>query len=125
MKLKSLLNIRAALAPYHNAAVSAGLAYKFFKIKKAAEAELPYYSERAKEIVNKYAVKDKNGAAKIKENGEPLVRSEDMAEFSKAVAELNAVEVNAPPVTLSISELAEIKLSADTVEVLSELITEE
>lgn len=101
-------------------------AYKLNKIRKQIENESTYYSEKFREIVNKYAVKDADGNwTYTDETQDNIAIQPDMVEqCNKEIAELNGIEVEINNYDLMIDNFGDIQISADELGALMPFLNE-
>lgn len=124
MNIITLLNISSTLGQYAQTKVSSRLAYKIMKFCKSVATDEEFYSEKKREIVDMYAIKDENGQIVVDENGIVKIIPDKISEANVAMQELNAIEVDVPSIRFKLEELDELKMSAADMFVLDELIEE-
>lgn len=93
-------------------------AYKINKIKKAAEKESEFYSEKFQEIVDKYAQKDDEGNVKFSDDGEQiLIQEGKIDECNQALVELQNLEVEIENYDLSLDDFGnDVTISPEKLE---------
>lgn len=83
-------------------------AYKLNKIRRAAEQESEFYSEKFQDILKKYAKTDENGNFIFGDGGEQILIQEDkIEECNKAVEDLQNLEVEIETYGLKIDDFGE------------------
>lgn len=118
MRLGQALKIRELFISLSKEKVGIHTAYKMFRFVKKVESEnLPFYTERIREICGKYGDVLPDGQIKITE--------EKRDSFNQAVAELENIEVEAVEVTFAIEEFADVKISLEDMIVLESLLYRE
>lgn len=127
MKLHNLIEARNTLANHANERVSVKLAYWIMKFLKKSEQEETFYYDKYRELLNEFAKRDENGEIMRRPDApdQILLIPERIEEYRSKVAELENTEVDVPDVRLTLGLLGELKLSAQEVYSLDELIVEE
>ena len=110
MNIITLLNISSTLSQYVQTKVSSRLAYKIMKFCKSVATDEEFYSEKKREIVDMYAVKDENGQISVDENGMINIIPDKIAEANAAMQELNSIEVEIPNIKFTLEELDALAL---------------
>ena len=110
MKLIRIINAKKIFAPHFQEKLSPSLSYKIYKFCKCAEQEEEFYNQKLREIVAEYAERDENGDF-ININGQIKLIEATAAEAKQRVADLEAIDVEAPNIKFTLDELSEIKLS--------------
>lgn len=124
MTIIKLVKTKEVLVPFLQQKLSPKLSYKIMKFVSKIETEETFYNVRLKDIIDKYGAKDANGKLITTDTGIQIEESQQ-EECKNALAELDAVEVEAPDIKFSLDELGEIKLSAIDMYMLSDFITED
>ena len=118
MQLGKALKARATFLSVSKFKTNARTAYKIFRFIKAVnENGVEFYKTEHDKIIKKYAHEMEGGTARVTED--------KIDAFVKENAELEAVEIDVPSVSFSLSELDEVKLSAADIENIIELIKED
>lgn len=126
MKLNTLINGRRVFMPTVNEKISTKLAYKIFKfIKRVESVDLPFYEEKVKAIVEKYAEKDADGKFIADKNGKVRITEDKQADYVAEMTELDNFDTDYDGTLFTVDELSEIKLSVMDIILLGELVTEE
>lgn len=125
LKLQQLVQIKKVFMPLVRVKLPSKLAYKIFKYIKAIELEENFFSEKIREIANEYGQKDTHGKFLTDENEQLIIPEEKREAFSKAMSELNELEVETPDTFFTVDELAPLPLSVLDMELLKEIIKEE
>lgn len=125
MKLNTLINGRRVFMPTVNEKISPKLAYKIFKfIKRVESVDLPFYEEKVKAIVEKYAEKDVDGKFTADKNGKVRITEDKHADYIAEMTELDNIDTDYDGALFTVDELSEIKLSVMDIILLGELVTE-
>lgn len=125
MKLGTLINGRRVFMPTVNEKISTRLAYKIFKfIKRVESVDLPFYEEKVKAIVEKYAEKDADGKFTADKNGKVRITEDKHADYIAEMTELDNIDTDYDGALFTVDELSEIKLSVMDIILLGELVTE-
>ena len=111
MNILTLINASTTFCQYKQVQISPHLAYKIMKFCKSVSTEEEFYNQKRHEIIDKYAVKDENGRTIVSEEGRVSFAEDKIDIANKELKELNEVEVEAPDIKFSLSELEELKLS--------------
>lgn len=112
MTMRELVNFNSSFTKLAMASLPAKTAYKVAKIQKLVAAELEYYDEQYRALLDEYVQKEENGEYKVDRERNQLILIEGTAEiFDKAFQDLNevVVEINLP--TVSIDELENVEFS--------------
>ncbi len=127
MKLHNLIEARNTLANHANERVSVKLAYWIMKFLKKSEQEETFYYDKYRELLNEYAKRDENGEIMRKPDdpNQILLIPERVDEYRNKFTELENTEVDVPNMHFALDDLSELKLSAQEVYSLDELIVEE
>lgn len=112
MKIIELINAKNAFDLNCKYDGDMQLALKVVKFVKAAETEADFYQKKYSEIVSKYAEKDSDGKIIQDKNG-LRINADSIETFSKEVAELDAVDVDKPPVEFTVEELNKCDLTGN------------
>lgn len=123
MKIGKLIYIKGVFTPLCQEKLSPRLSYKLMKFISKIEIEEAFFNEKMKEIIDAYAEKGEDGNF-IALDGGIKIKDECKIECNKALAELHAVEVEAPNITFTLDELSEVKLSVEDMMALDEFIKE-
>lgn len=101
-------------------------AYKLNKIRKQIETESAYYTEKFREIVDKYAIRDANGNWAYADQAEDniAIQPDKVEQCNKEIAELNAIEVEINNYDLTIDNFGDIQISADDFSALMPFLNE-
>lgn len=123
MKLIELLNIKKAIEPNTQKKLPFALSYKLYKLVKRAEEEAAFYREKLQAIIADYAKKDENGKP-IEADGFFNITEDKQEEFSKAIKELNEIEVNGAELEVKFTpaELSALELSVADMDALQIVI---
>lgn len=111
MNILNLMNATRVFVQIGQTKISSKLAYKIMKFCKSVAADEEFYNNKRNEIINEYAVRDENGAIVQSDDGVVNIIQDKIPEANAALMELNGVEVEAPNIKFSLSELEELKLS--------------
>lgn len=122
MKLTTLLQARRVFLEHSNDKMPASLAYKFMKAIKASDNEDAFYSEKLKNIIDTYGLRDESGNIVPNKNGSVNVQPEKIDECNAKVKELEDTEVDAPTVHFSIEELGDLEFTVKELFLLDEYI---
>lgn len=112
MKIIELINAKNAFDLNCKYDGDMQLALKVVKFVKAAETEADFYQKKYSEILSKYAEKDGEGKIIQDKNG-LKINADSIEDFSKEVAELDAVDVEKPPVEFTVEELNKCDLTGN------------
>ena len=83
-------------------------AYKLNKIRRAAEQESEFYSEKFQDILKKYAKIDENGNFIFSDDGDQVLLQEDkIEECNKAIEDLQNLEIEIETYSLKIDDFGE------------------
>ena len=83
-------------------------AYKLNKIRKIADKEGEFYSEKFQEIIDKYAKKDDDGNLIFSENNDQIMIKEDMIdECNEALVNLQNLEIEVDNCNLTLDDFGE------------------
>lgn len=99
------------------------LSYKLMKLIKGIHDDIEFYDNKAREIVEKYALRDEEGKP-VSEDGNIHLDPAKQDELNKEVVELNTTEVGVPAIKFSLQELQGLKLSAVELMALENFIEE-
>ena len=111
MNILNLISAARVFAQIGQTKISSKLAYKIMRFCKSIAADEEFYNNKRNEIINEYAVRDENGAIVQSDDGVVNIIQDKITEANAALMELNGVEVEAPNIKFSLSELEELKLS--------------
>lgn len=123
MKIIRIINAKEIFAPHFQEKLSPALSYKIYKLCKCAEQEEEFYNQKMREIITEYAERDENGGF-ININGQIKLVEATAPEAQQKVADLRAVDIEAPNVKFTLDELSEIKLSVQDIAAIDEFIEE-
>lgn len=70
------------------------ISYAISKNIKKIEKELEIYNSERQKLLDKYAIKDKNGENLIDENNQLKIDDENMSNWNKSINELLDIEIN-------------------------------
>ena len=110
MEIIKIIQAKEVFAPHFQEKLAPSLSYKIYKFCKFADQEEEFYNQKRRELIEDYAQRDENGVI-IQNNGMIQLIPDRIAEARSAMAELNAIDVDAPNVKFDLDELSEIKLS--------------
>lgn len=102
--LKDVVNFFKAYEDLSQQQMNIKLAWSLHKVKDTLTSDLEFYKENAKEILNKYAKKDKQGNIKYTEDGNSVML-EDATAFQQGLNELQMMEREITPEQISIDLL--------------------
>lgn len=126
MKLRTLINGRRAFMPAVNEKISTRLAYKIYKfIKRVETIDLPFYQDKLRMIIEKYATKGDDGRILPNNDGNVPVTEDKQQEYFSELSELENLETDYDSALFTLDELSELKLSVADMFKLEELIAEE
>lgn len=81
-------------------------AYKINKIRRAADREFEFYREKFQEIVNKYAMKDKDGNVMFSDDGAQIrIQQDKIQECNDELEALQTLEVEVDNYGLTLENL--------------------
>ena len=123
MNILTLINARVVFNQFGQTKISSKLAYKIMKFCKSIAIEEEFYNTKKSELVDIYAVKDKEGKIVVT-NGTVSIIPEKLSEANAALRELNNIEVEAPNIKFTLAELEELKLSVADMYALDAFIEE-
>lgn len=124
MQLVDLIKAERVLDSLKNEKLDIQLSYKIMKFLKEIKDDIAFYDAKAKEILNKYSIKDENNELVMK-NGLPQPDASKKAEIDKEVDELNKTEVKTPSITFDVREFIGLKLSVQDLMYLDNILKEE
>lgn len=106
--MEQLIDFRNADGFFNSANLPLKAAYKLNKIRKAADKEGEFYSEKFQEIINDYAKKDSEGNVMFSDDGEQImIQDGKIEECNKALADLQDLEVEIDNFGLTVDDLGE------------------
>lgn len=90
-------------------------AYKLNKIRQQIEKESGYYTDKFREIVNKYAIKDAEGNWTYTDETQAniAIQPDMVSQCNNEIEELNSLEVELNNYDLTIDNLGDIQCTAD------------
>ncbi len=118
--MEQIINFRNSENFFNDTTIPLKAAYKINKIRKAAEKESDFYSEKFQEILDKYAKKDEKGNLVFSEDESQIMIKEDMIEeCNKELSNLQNLEVQIENYNLTIEDFGEdIECTPDDLETL-------
>ena len=125
MKIAQIVNpdFHIVLQKLATKELPAKTAFKLRSIIKLVNDEFKKHEEIRGEVLQKYGKKDENGNLITNETNNVQFNEEDIAEFIKEIDYLMKKEVNVP--TIKLSELSEVSLSTQDVDLLIDLLIED
>ena len=112
--------------PAVNEKISTRLAYKIYKfIKRVETIDLPFYQDKLRMIIEKYATKGDDGRILPNNDGNVPVTEDKQQEYFSELSELENLETDYDSALFTLDELSELKLSVADMFKLEELIAEE
>ena len=123
MEIIKIIQAKEVFAPHFQAKLAPSLSYKIYKLCKFAEQEEAFYNDKRRALIEEYAQRDENGEI-VNNNGMIALIPDKIAEARSAMAELDAIDVEAPNVKFTLDELSEIKLSVADIVALDGFIEE-
>lgn len=124
MQLIELVKAGRIIESLQQESVEIGLAYKMMKFLKDTKDDISFYDNKARELVEKYALRDEEGKP-VMQGGNIRLDMDRKDEFDKEVLELNTTEVNCPEVKFNIQEFEGIRLSVVSLMALDNFISKE
>ena len=106
--MEQIINFRSGSDFFNGTNLPLKGAYKINKIRKTADKEADFYSEKFQEIIDKYAKKDENGELIFSEDENQIMINEDMMDECKdALAALQGLEIEVDNYNLKLEDLGE------------------
>ena len=124
MKMYEILELQNLYNSISHIKLPLKTTYKFTRLMKRVEEELPFYQEKFREIVEEYGVKE-NGQYKLTADGQSIaIIPGKEIECNIKIAELRNLEVSIEGIKFSIEELEGIDVSISELNCLMSLIEE-
>lgn len=124
MELINLIRARNVFISHANDKVFAQIAYKMVKFIKASQDEDAFYHTKIKDLIETYAERDSEGACVTDKKGNIKIDPQKIQECKEAVDELEKMDVEAPQIKFTPTELAGLMLSMSEMFALDEIINE-
>lgn len=124
MKIITFINAARIFTEAAQIKVSPKLAYKIMKFCKSAAEDEKFYIEKRNEIISNYVKRDAEGQIITDDNGLIIIMEDKILEVNQALEALDELEIEIPPITYTIEELEELKLSVADMFTLEEFIKE-
>ena len=124
MNIVTLISAAQIFNQFRQVQISSRLAYKIMKFCKSVSIEEEFYNDKRNDIINEYALRDKNGQIIVSDEGMIRIVEDQINEANKALAELNDIEVEVPNIKFTLAELEELKLSVEDMFILDAFIEE-
>ena len=94
IKLSEITNAKIIIKDILEEKIPVKLAFKFNKLISKVDAEDTFYIGKMREYIQQYANKDEKGEVAFDESGNFSIPNEKFEEYSKAVKELEEIEVD-------------------------------
>lgn len=123
--MNQLLSLKDIYEKLKNEPMSIRVAYKLNKIFDGVFKDLVFYQSKVSELLKQYGQVDENGNYVRSEDGlSILLIPEKIEECTKALRELDAIEVEMPDISLTLDELENFKLTLQEMALLESFIVE-
>lgn len=110
MKLITLLTARKSI-PLDISDIDIQLKYKIMKFIKSTNSDEEFYNSEISNIITECAERDEDGNVKQDKNGDVVITTDMQERFYQQTNALNNTDVDVKEFSLSIDEVAQLKLS--------------
>ena len=123
MKINNIVYARNVFQKIKDEKIPVKLAWKVVKFLNKTDESVKFYGEKFKGIVDEFSQKDENGSPITNGNGFTIIKGKE-SDCSKAIKELNELEVDKPEIIFTLDELDCLQMSISDMDAISEFIEE-
>lgn len=124
MDIKTILAVRRLVKQRSGEQISSSLAYKFMKLLKVTDSDEEFYTERMRDIIDRYSEKDEKGAP-VRKDGGISIAGGQTEKCQSEIVELDNTKIDTPSIRFTLGELSEMKFTVTEMFAFDELITGE
>lgn len=124
MNILTLIRAKRVFANHLDDKMPPALAYKIMKLVRAAESEETFYQKELQKLIEQYGKRNDDGSLITTESGNIELSENTLDECRKRVAELEALDIDAPNCCFTLDELSCVPMTVREMNNISDFISD-